>query len=106
MKKFNLKHMIKGWLIGSFIPTLLDTEEFELAIKRYKKGDYDKNHYHIIATEYTIIVSGKVKMNGEIYEQDDIIIISPKENTDFEALEDSVTVVVKYPGVPNDKYNI
>ena len=34
MKKYNLKNMIKGWFIGKFEPTLLDTDLFEVAVKR------------------------------------------------------------------------
>ena len=34
MKKDNLKNFIKGWFIGDFNPTLLLTENFEVAIKR------------------------------------------------------------------------
>ena len=56
----NLKNFIKGWFIGNFKPTLFKTTNFEIAIKRYKKGDYEKPHYHKISTEYTIIITGIV----------------------------------------------
>ena len=73
-------------------------------LKEYKKGDYEEKHYHKIATEITVIVSGKVKMNGLEYSKGDIITIEPNEFTDFEALEDTVCTVVKYPGASDDKY--
>jgi quercetin dioxygenase-like cupin family protein len=34
----------------------------------------------------------------------DIIVIDPNESTAFEALEDTLTVVVKTPSVAGDKY--
>jgi len=96
--------MVNGWFVGNFEPTLLKTTDVEVAVKSYKKGDCEEKHYHKIATEITVIVSGRVKMNNTIYEAGDIIVIEPNESTDFEALEDTVCSVVKYPGVNDDKY--
>lgn len=104
MKVSKLEYMFKGWFVGNFDPTVLQTNDVEVAVKEYKKGDYEKKHYHKIATEITVIVSGCVKMNGVIYEKGTIIVIEPNESTDFEALEDSITTVVKFPGANNDKF--
>lgn len=104
MKKFNLNDMIRGWIIGNFDPSLLKTNEFEIAVKRYKAGEYEETHYHKISTEYTVIVSGIVEMSGVIYNQDDILIIPKMEETDFKAITDVVTVVIKVPFSKNDKY--
>ncbi len=104
MKTAKLDDMIKGWFVGNFEPTLLKTNDVEVAVKEYKKGDYEDMHYHKIATEITVIVSGKVKMNGVEYSKGDIIVTKPNEATDFEVLEDTVNTVVKYPGVNDDKY--
>lgn len=105
MKKYNLTDMTKGWFVGNFIPSVLSTNDAEVAIKRYNKGDFEQPHYHKIATEITVIVSGKVRMNNITYTPNDIIMIPPQEITDFECLEDNTTtVVVKHPGANNDKY--
>jgi quercetin dioxygenase-like cupin family protein len=104
MKTAKLDDMVKGWFVGNFNPTLLKTNDVEIAVKEYKKGDKEEKHYHKIATEITIIISGRVKMNGIEYSKGDIIVIEPNEATDFEALEDTVNTVVKYPGVNDDKY--
>jgi quercetin dioxygenase-like cupin family protein len=104
MDIFNLQDYFKGWFIGNFEPSLLKSDDFEIGIKKYKAGEYEEKHLHKIATEYTVIVSGKVEMNGKEYNSDDIIVIKPNESTDFKVLEDSVTVVVKTPCVKNDKY--
>lgn len=104
MKTAKLDDMIKGWFVGNFNPTLLKTNDVEIAVKEYKKGDKEDKHYHKIATEITVIVSGKVKMNNKIYSKGDIIVMEPFEATDFEALEDSVNTVVKFPGANDDKY--
>ena len=104
MKVAKLEDMVKGWFVGNFDPTLLKTNDVEIAVKEYKKGDYEKKHYHKIATEITVIVSGRVKMNNVEYKKGDIIVTEPNEATDFEALEDTVNTVVKYPGANDDKY--
>ena len=105
MKIARIDEMTKGWFIGNFEPSLLKTNAVEVALKKYKKGDYEKAHYHKIATEFTVIVSGRVRMNGKEYIEGDIIVIGPNDSTDFEALEDNtVNVVVKIPGANNDKY--
>lgn len=105
MKVAKLKNMVKGWFVGSFEPTLYNTKQVEVAVKHYKKGDSDVTHYHKIATEITVIVSGKVRMNGQEFLAGDIITLSPGESTDFCVLEDNTTTtVVKIPGALNDKY--
>lgn len=104
MKVSKLDDMIKGWFVGNFNPTLLKTNDVEVAVKEYKKGSREERHYHKVATEITVIVSGQVRMNSIEYAKGDIIVIEPNESTDFEALEDTITTVVKYPGANNDKY--
>lgn len=105
MKTAKLDDMVKGWFIGNFNPSLLKTNDVEVAVKKYKKGDHEGKHYHKIATEYTCIISGRVKMNGTEYGKGDIVVMEPGEATDFECLEDDTTnVVVKIPGANNDKY--
>ncbi|MDB4056837.1 cupin domain-containing protein [Candidatus Thioglobus sp.] len=104
MKISNLKDMKKGWFVGSFEPTVLKTQDVEVAIKSYLKGELEERHHHKIATEITVILSGEVKMNNTKYKAGDIVTIMPLEATDFEALTDVQTVVVKHPGATNDKY--
>jgi quercetin dioxygenase-like cupin family protein len=104
MQVAKLENMVKGWFVGNFEPTLLKTNDVEIAVKTYKKGDSEEKHYHKIATEITVITSGRVRMNDVEYTAGDIIVIEPNEVTDFECLEDSITAVVKYPGANDDKY--
>lgn len=104
MKNANLKNMKGGWFIGNFEPSLFKTNDCEVAVKSYKKGDKEAKHYHKIATEYTVVVKGRIKMFGNVYEEGDIVVVEPGETTAFEALEDAMNVVVKIPGANNDKY--
>lgn len=104
MRTGHLKDMVKGWFVGNFEPSLYRTNDCEVAVKTYKKGDRESQHYHKIATEITVIVEGKVRMFDAEYSEGDIIIAEPGDVTSFEALEDAVNVVVKLPGALNDKY--
>jgi len=104
MKKNNLNKMFKGWVVGNFEPSVLKTDNVEVAVKKYLKGEYEPKHYHKIATEITVISQGKVNMNGVEYNNGDIITIEPGEVTDFSVLEDTVTTVIKLPCVKDDKY--
>ena len=104
MKSAKLADMVKGWFIGNFEPTLYRTNDVEVAVTEYSAGAYESKHYHKVATEITVIQSGRVKMFDKIFVGGDIVIVEPNDATDFEALEDTVTVVVKIPGANNDKY--
>lgn len=104
MNVAKLDIMKGGWFVGNFEPSLYKTNDVEVAVKRYNAGDYENWHYHKIATEITTIISGRVEMNGQIYEEGDIIVIEPGQGTDFRAVVETVNVVVKIPGANNDKY--
>jgi quercetin dioxygenase-like cupin family protein len=104
MESFSLDEMVKGWFVGGFHPSALKTEACEVAFKRYKSGDYEPAHYHQVATEVTFVASGRVRMCEKEWGAGSIIVLAPGEVTNFFALEDSDTMVVKVPSVKGDKY--
>lgn len=104
MEKFNLDDFFKGWFVGNFEPSLLKTNDVEVGIKKYKAGDEEGYHHHKIATEFTVIVEGTVIMDGKTYTSGDIVKIPPPVSTNFKAITDVITVVVKIPGASDDKY--
>lgn len=106
MRTAKLNDMLRGWFVGNFEPSLYKTNAVEIAVKTYNMGAYEKKHYHKVATEITVITKGTVQMNGIKYSSGDIIIMEPGEETDFYAITDVENVVVKLPGVNNDKYEI
>jgi quercetin dioxygenase-like cupin family protein len=104
MKHAHLGEMIKGWFVGDFEPTVINSPHVEVAVKKYKAGEKESKHFHKVATEITVVISGKVVMLGQTWSEGDIIVLSPGEETAFEALTDAVNVVVKLPAAKNDKY--
>ena len=106
INSYNLNDFVKGWFIGNFEPTILNTENFEIAVKNYKKNESENEHYHKIAREWTCVISGKVRFNNSVFEKNSIIVIEPYQKIKFKALEDSTTVVIKIPSVKGDKYTV
>jgi hypothetical protein len=96
--------MVKGWFIGDFEPSLYKTEAVEVAVKSYNSGDFEEEHYHKIATEFTVVIEGIVELNDIQYGVNDIIKIEPGTSAKFKSITNSLTVVVKIPGVKNDKF--
>ncbi|KKJ94252.1 hypothetical protein PK34_18915 [Stutzerimonas stutzeri] len=104
MNSAKLSDMVKGWFVGSFKPTAFSTEACEVGVKAYKAGDSEAAHYHKIATEITLVLSGSVSMRGQTWNEGEIIVLEPGDITAFEAITDATTVVVKVPGALDDKY--
>ncbi|ATR84281.1 hypothetical protein CS390_17975 [Pseudomonas sp. HLS-6] len=104
MNSAQLKDMVKGWFVGGFEPTAFSTEACEVGVKAYKAGDNEAAHYHKVATEITLVLSGTVVMRDQEFAEGDIVVLEPGDVTAFKAITDAVTVVVKVPGALNDKY--
>jgi anti-sigma factor ChrR (cupin superfamily) len=106
MKTYNLLDFKGGWFIGNFSQVILPSKNVEVSIKKYHVGDSDAKHFHKKADEITVIVSGRVKMNNIEYGENDIILIEKNDSTDFLAITDVITCVVKLPSIIGDKYLI
>lgn len=99
-----LDDMVRGWFVGDFSPAALRTRDSEVAVQRFAAGDREAAHVHRVATEVTLVLSGRATMCGRELLAGDILTLPPGAVTSFHALEDTVTVVVKTPSVIDDKY--
>ena len=106
MQTFELENFVRGWFVGNFTPSLHKTENFEVAVMHFKKGEFVAPHTHKIATEYNVLIEGKMKIRNTIIEKNQIFVLHPNEIADPEYLEDCILVVVKTPSVPSDKYEV
>lgn len=104
MKSANLGEMVRGWFVGGFQPAAYSTDACEVAVKYYAAADKEALHLHRVATEITVVLWGRVRMMDREWAEGDIVVLSPNEATDFEAVTDCATVVVKVPAVLDDKY--
>ena len=72
----------------------------------YVKGEICKLHYHKIATEYNVLIYGRIVVDGTELVAGDAYIVRPNEVSDLSFLEDSCIAVVKVPSIPDDKWEI
>ena len=100
----HLDDMVRGWFVGDFEPSVVRMSEAEVAVHRFRAGDIEAEHHHRAAVEVTVIVSGRAIMCGREVAAGDILVLPPGTATSFQALEDTVTAVVKTPSVLGDKY--
>lgn len=103
MDKRSISEFTGGWFIGAFTPTLEHNPHAEVCLKRYSAGSREPLHYQRVATEYTLIISGRCRIGDFEAGPDEIICIPPGEAADFEAIEDVVLVAVKTPSLAGDK---
>ncbi len=103
MFKSNVMEYKNGWILGNFSPAVIQTNDFEVCVKSFKVGDREASHYQVIATEVTVVLSGKVRMGEVLLGEDEILVVEPGEVIDFEALTDCKVLGIKVPSLPEDK---
>ena len=104
MKVEHIKNFHNGWFIGNFEPSLYKTKDFEIAVHVHDVGGEGQRHYHKIATEYNILVSGKINIDDKILISGDIFIYEPYDVTNVKFLEETTLIVIKVPSIPSDKF--
>lgn len=106
MKITRIEDYTRGWLIGDFTPSLLRTKDFEVGILRHKKDEVWPKHYHRLADEYNILISGKMTINSSEINEGDVFHIEKNEISEPKFLTDCIVLVIKVPSAIGDKYNV
>jgi mannose-6-phosphate isomerase-like protein (cupin superfamily) len=106
MFKSNVMEYKNGWILGNFSPAVIQTNDFEVCVKSFKVGDREASHYQVIATEVTVVLSGRVRMGEVLLAEDEILVVEPGEVVDFEALTDCKVLGIKFPSFPEDKVTV
>jgi quercetin dioxygenase-like cupin family protein len=106
MKKRQLSEMWRGWFIGDFEPSVFKTSDFEIGLLTHTKGETWPKHYHKIATEYNLLVSGSMSICGEEILPGEIFVLEPGEVAEPTFHEDCKIVCIKTPSLPKDKYEV
>ena len=68
-----------GWLVGSFSPTLVKSDEMEIGLKTFKQYAYEGFFYRKRDAEKIVVLDGCLLVNGKEYKKGDIIEIEPQE---------------------------
>lgn len=95
-----------GWFIGDFEPSLLKDAGFEASVKIHKKDEKWPVHYHKIATEYNVIILGRMTIQNKELFTGDVFVLNPFEIADPIFHEDTIIVCIKHPGAKNDKFEL
>lgn len=106
MKLARLKDMKNGWFIGNFEPTAFRSPHVEVSYRIHPAGESWPKHYHKIATEINLLVSGRMCLGGVLLQSGDIFILEPGEIADPVFEEDCSVICVKTPSTVADKYVI
>lgn len=96
----------RGWFVGPFEKSIHKTNDFEVAYGFNKKGDHSPKHKHKVALEINLVTHGSVQVNGEVFNAGQGFIMESGDHCECVYLEDTHTLVIKTPAVPNDKYYI
>jgi hypothetical protein len=83
MQRFAQSNMKGGCFLGDFEPAAIRSTAAEVGCKHYDTGATEPRHVHRVATEVTLIVSGRVRMNGTELDAGEIVLLKPGEATDF-----------------------
>lgn len=102
----NIKDFKNGWFIGNFQPSIFRNPFFEVAHHQHKAGYTGQQHTHKVATEVTYIVKGYLTASGTPLSAGDMFTYYPNEIANVQFHEDTDLIVIKWPSVPNDKYDI
>lgn len=102
----NISDFKGGWFIGNFEPSLLKNAGFEASVKLHKKGENWPTHYHKIATEYNVVIVGRMTIQNKTLEAGSVFVLYPFEIADPIFHEDTIIVCIKHPGANNDKFEI
>ena len=103
VSRARLEDYVGGWIVGDFKPSIFNSKEFEVGLKRLKAGYSEPEHFQRKATEVTLVVEGECWLNGEKLRAGDILIVPPGIAGEFYAETDSVLLGVKSPSLPEDK---
>lgn len=104
MDVLKIEEMVKGWFVGDFEPSAFRTKDVEVSWRVHPAGEQWDHHYHKVATEINLLISGSMTMCGEDLKAGDIFVVHPMEVADPVFHEDCSVVCVKVPSVPGDKY--
>lgn len=96
----------RGWFVGDFPEAVVRTKDYEICFQTNLTGTIYPRHYHKEVTELQLITRGCMVLNGEEYRAGDICVVEPGDWAEGYYTEDTDTVAVKWPSLPQDKYYI
>jgi hypothetical protein len=106
MKTYDVDQFVAGWFIGSFEPSVLKTDQFEVAYKKHYTREPWPAHAHKESTEINYLIRGQMTINNELLTAPVVFVIEKGELALPTFLSDCELIVVKCPSVIGDKYDV
>jgi quercetin dioxygenase-like cupin family protein len=103
MKVDKIDNHNTGWFIGNFDGAFFRSALFELGVKKFRAGECEQKHIHVLLDEFTVVLKGTIRINDNTFTDGSIIHIAKNETCKFEAVTDCEIVVCKTPSIPDDK---
>jgi len=102
----DIRNYTRGWLIGDFEPNIKRVSEYEIGLLTHKKNEQWGFHYHRVAIEINVLVSGKMIINNQPIYAGDIFVFEPNVIACPIFSEECKIICIKIPSRPSDKYII
>lgn len=106
MKLNKLKEFERGWIYGAFEPSLRFSRDTEVGILDFPAGYAPPDHMHKMASEFNLILSGLVQVNGVVLGSDDIFSFDAGERIRIFFVKDTRLLCIKSPSLKGDKYEV
>jgi dTDP-glucose pyrophosphorylase/mannose-6-phosphate isomerase-like protein (cupin superfamily) len=103
---WNLCDFTRGWFIGDFLPSILRTQEYEVALLTHPKNEKWDYHYHKEAEEINFLVEGEMTVNNRMIREGEVFRIPRNQLTCPHFLKDCKVLCIKVPSVVGDKYSV
>ena len=103
LQRARLSQFKGGWFLGGFKPSLLPTKAFEVGFKRHLAGSDWPEHYQETATEYNLLLHGRMSIGKQTFNDGDLFIVKPYQVVKPIFVSDCEVVVVKVPSMPGDR---
>jgi mannose-6-phosphate isomerase-like protein (cupin superfamily) len=104
MTRAKLSDTHGGWFVGDFPLAVHRTQDFEAAVHSFPRGYCAVPHYHLASREINVLISGRLRVDGDVVEPGDIFIYEPGDVADVHFLKDSTVLIVRTRSLPGDKY--
>lgn len=106
MQTHKLQDFERGWIYGAFEPTLRFSRDTEVGVLNFAAGFTPPDHIHHMASEWNLVLTGLMLVNGEVMADNDIFSFEAGERISVTFLEDTVLLCIKSPSIAGDKYEV
>lgn len=103
LQRATLAQFKDGWFIGGFKPSLLPTKLFEVGFKRHLAHSEWAPHYQREATEYNLLVRGRLAIGRQVFNDGELFVVKPGQIVKPIFVSDCEVVCIKVPSDPSDK---